>query len=86
MTGVQTCALPISLQTPVVALFGPTDEKIWAPWQAPHRVVTLGAGDSPSFVCRPCGLDGCAGSKVSQCLVALTPAQILVAIDDLLVI
>ena len=75
-----------ALQTPVVALFGPTDEKIWAPWQVPHRVVTLGAGDSPSFVCRPCGLDGCAGSKVSQCLVALTPTQILVAIDDLLVI
>ena len=75
-----------ALQTPVVALFGPTNEKIWAPWQVPHRVVTLGAGDSPSFVCRPCGLDGCAGSKVSQCLVALTPTQILVAIDDLLVI
>ena len=75
-----------ALQTPVVALFGPTDEKIWAPWQVPHRVVTLGAGDSPSFACRPCGLDGCAGSKVSQCLVAITPAQILVAIDDLLML
>ena len=73
-----------ALQTPVVALFGPTDEKIWAPWQAPHRVVALDAGDSPSFACRPCGLDGCAGSKVSQCLVAITPAQILVAIDALL--
>ena len=73
-----------ALQTPVVALFGPTDEKVWAPWQVPHRVVTLGAGDSPSFVCRPCGLDGCAGSKVSQCLVAITPAQILAAIDALL--
>jgi len=73
-----------ALQTPVVALFGPTDEKIWSPWQVPHRVVALGAGDSPTFACRPCGLDGCAGSKVSQCLVAITPAQILVAIDDLL--
>lgn len=75
-----------ALQTPVVALFGPTDEKIWAPWQVPHRVVALGAGDSPSFACRPCGLDGCAGSKISQCLVAITPAQILAAIDDVLVI
>ncbi len=73
-----------ALQTPVVALFGPTDEKIWAPWQVPHRVVALGAGDSPSFACRPCGLDGCAGSKVSQCLVAIAPAQILAAIDALL--
>ena len=75
-----------ALQTPVIALFGPTDEKIWAPWQVPYRVVALGANDSPSFACRPCGLDGCAGSKVSQCLVAITPAQILVAIDDLLMI
>ena len=75
-----------ALQTPVVALFGPTDEKVWASWQAPHRVVTLGANDSPSFACRPCGLDGCAGSKVSQCLVAITPAQILIAIDDLLML
>ena len=75
-----------ALQTPVVALFGPTDEKIWAPWQVPYRLVALDANDSPSFACRPCGLDGCAGSKVSQCLVAITPAQILVAIDDLLVI
>ena len=74
-----------AVQTPVVALFGPTDEKIWAPWQVPHRVVALGSGDSPSFACRPCGLDGCAGSKVSQCLVAITPAQILMAIDELLV-
>ena len=75
-----------ALQTPVVALFGPTDEKIWAPWQVPYRLVALGANDSPSFACRPCGLDGCAGSKVSQCLVAITPAWILDAIDDLLVI
>jgi heptosyltransferase III len=74
-----------ALQTPVVALFGPTDEKIWAPWQVPHCVVALGTNDSPSFACRPCGLDGCAGSKVSQCLVAITPTRILVAIDELLV-
>ena len=74
-----------ALQTPVVALFGPTNEKIWAPWQVPHRVVAFGAVDSPSFACRPCGLDGCAGSKVSQCLVAITPTQIFVAIDELLV-
>lgn len=73
-----------ALYTPVVALFGPTDEKIWAPWQVSHRVVRLGAGDSPSFACRPCGLDGCAGSKVSQCLVAITPTQIFVAIDQLI--
>ena len=76
--------LASALQTPVVALFGPTGEAIWAPWQVPHRVVALGADISPSFACRPCGLDGCAGSKVSQCLVALPASKILSACDDLL--
>ena len=71
-----------AVQTPVIALFGPTDELIWAPWRVPHRVVALGASDSASFACRPCGLDGCAGSKASQCLYAITAAQILAAIDD----
>ena len=74
-----------TLQTPVVALFGPTGEAIWGPWQVPHRIVAFGAGDSPSFACRPCGLDGCAGSKVSQCLVAITTNQIMDAMDELLI-
>jgi heptosyltransferase III len=73
-----------ALQTPVVAMFGPTDERIWAPWRVSHRVVVLGASHSPSFACRPCGLDGCAGSKISQCLHAITGTQILAAIDELL--
>ena len=76
--------LASALQTPVVAMFGPTGEAIWAPWKVPHRVVALGAADSLSFACRPCGLDGCAGSKVSQCLVALPASQILSACDELL--
>ncbi len=76
--------LASALQTPVVAIFGPTDEKIWSPWQVAHKVVALSEDDSPSFACRPCGLDGCAGSKVSQCLMAVEAKQILSAIDDLL--
>ena len=76
--------LASALETPVVAIFGPTDEKIWAPWQVEHRVVALNANDGPSFACRPCGLDGCAGSKVSQCLMAVDAKRILSAVDDLL--
>ncbi|MFM1911568.1 MAG: hypothetical protein RJB18_959 [Pseudomonadota bacterium] len=76
--------LASAVQTPVVAIFGPTDEKIWSPWQVAHKVVALSEDDSPSFACRPCGLDGCAGSKVSQCLMAVEAKQILSAIDDLL--
>ena len=76
--------LASAVQTPVVAIFGPTDEKIWAPWQVEHRVVALSEHDAPSFACRPCGLDGCAGSKVSQCLIAIDAKRILSAVDDLL--
>jgi heptosyltransferase-3 len=76
--------LASAVQTPVVAIFGPTDEKIWSPWQVEHRIVALSEDDSPSFACRPCGLDGCAGSKVSQCLMAVEAKRLLSAIDDLL--
>ena len=74
-----------ALQTPVLAMFGPTGEAVWAPWLVAHRIVALDAVDSPSFACRPCGLDGCAGSKVSQCLVVITPTQILRALDELFI-
>lgn len=76
--------LASAVQTPVVAIFGPTDEKIWSPWKVPHRIVALNEVDEPSFACRPCGLDGCAGSKVSQCLMAVEAKRILSAVDDLL--
>lgn len=76
--------LASAIQTPTVALFGPTDNRIWAPWRVSHRTVFVNGVDSPSFACRPCGLDGCAGSKISQCLYAITPQQILSAIHDLI--
>ena len=76
--------LASALQTPVVAIFGPTDEKKWSPWKVEHRIVALSGDDSPSFACRPCGLEGCAGSKISQCLMAVEAKRILSAIDDLL--
>jgi heptosyltransferase-3 len=76
--------LASALQTPVVALFGPTDDRVWAPWKVPHRVVAVSQQESPSFVCRPCGLDGCGGSKTSQCLYAIAPSTILAATESLL--
>ncbi len=68
-----------ALQRPVVALFGPSSEQEWGPWNNP-RAVVISAG----FTCRPCGLDGCGGSKVSDCLVRLPPAQVLEALERLL--
>ncbi|MEW5864679.1 MAG: putative lipopolysaccharide heptosyltransferase III [Pseudomonadota bacterium] len=54
-----------AMGTPTVALFGPSGEHEWGPWMTAHRVVASG------HTCRPCGLDGCGGGKVSECLTTL---------------
>ncbi|UTH75288.1 putative lipopolysaccharide heptosyltransferase III [Chromobacterium sp. IIBBL 290-4] len=65
-------------QTPVVALFGPSRDKVWGPWQVPHRQVSL---DLP---CRPCNLAGCGGSERSECLENIPVRQVLAAVESLL--
>lgn len=67
-----------ALKVPVVALFGPTSEENWGPWQNPKaRVVT------EPMPCRPCFMDGCGGSKRSDCLERLSTEAILRAYDEL---
>ena len=68
-----------AMGTPVVALFGPSGEFNWRPWQVAHRVVT-----SDAYACRPCGQDGCGGGKISDCLVRLPVDAVLTAVDDLM--
>jgi len=65
--GLDSVAIHIAaaVQTPCVALFGPSGDRFWHPWQVPHRIVT-----SP-FTCRPCGMDGCGNGKISDCLQAI---------------
>ncbi|MCB2185082.1 MAG: putative lipopolysaccharide heptosyltransferase III [Deltaproteobacteria bacterium] len=70
--------LAAALGVPTVVLFGPSGEKMWGPWQTPSEVVTL------EMACRPCGRDGCEGSKVSRCLVGLAPEMVCGAVDRLL--
>jgi hypothetical protein len=53
--------------TPTVALFGPSGDQEWGPWQ----VRTAASWPATVHPCRPCGQDGCGGSKVSDCLTAL---------------
>ena len=60
--------LAAAMGVPCVALFGPTGEALWRPWGVEHRVVTTG------HTCRPCGVDGCGGGKLSECL-AFLPVQ-----------
>jgi heptosyltransferase-3 len=67
------------MQTRVIALFGPSGELEWGPWQVAHRVVA-----SSAHPCRPCGNDGCGGGKVSECLTHLPLVAVLSAVDSLL--
>jgi len=78
--GVDSAPMHIAaaMQTPVVALFGPSGDIEWGPWMVRSRVIT---SDHP---CRPCGNDGCGGGKVSECLTALPVERVLGAINELL--
>lgn len=64
--------------TPVVALFGPSGDREWGPWNVRSAVVTSG------HPCRPCGNDGCGGGKVSECLTTLDFALVAAAAERLL--
>lgn len=67
-----------AMKTPVVALFGPSGEIEWGPWQVPQRILVSG------HACRPCGNDGCGGGKFSECLNDISVEQVLAAVTELL--
>jgi heptosyltransferase-3 len=67
-----------AMGTPTVALFGPSGDIEWGPWQVPHRIVTS------THPCRPCGRDGCGGGKRSECLAAIDVPQAFAAVQFLL--
>ena len=69
--------LAAAVQTPCVALFGPSGDIEWGPWQVPHRVVAA------KVPCRPCGNAGCGGGWRSECLEKITVQQVLAAYDSL---
>jgi heptosyltransferase-3 len=66
-----------AMQTPCVALFGPSGDIEWGPWRVPHRVV------SAALPCRPCGNAGCGGGWRSECLERIAVRQVLDAVDAL---
>jgi heptosyltransferase-3 len=68
-----------AMGTPTLALFGPSGELEWGPWRVAHRVVV-----SQAHPCRPCGLDGCGGGKVSECLTTLDVGRVYDAFEALL--
>lgn len=77
--------LAAAARTSVVAIFGPTNHRAWAPWTpySPSRVVRL---DLP---CSPCAYVGHSvgqrqGCAARTCLAQLTVDQVLAAAEDLL--
>jgi heptosyltransferase-3 len=79
--GVDSAPMHIAaaMGTPALALFGPSSESAWGPWRVAQRVVV-----STQFSCRPCGLDGCGGGKVSECLTTLPVVLVHAALQSLL--
>jgi heptosyltransferase-3 len=77
--GVDSAPMHIAaaMQTPVVALFGPSGDKEWGPWQVKHKVIT------ENYTCRPCGLDGCGGGKISECLTTIPVSIVIDAVREL---
>jgi len=61
-----------ALKVPVVALFGPTSELNWGPWMHNRAAVV-----TQNISCRPCRLDGCGGSKMSDCLWTLSAQEVV---------
>ena len=70
--------LAAAMGVPTVALFGPSSEAVWGPWNVEQRVVTT------THSCRPCGVDGCGGGKVSECLTLLGVEPVHAAAEELL--
>lgn len=79
--GVDSAPMHIAaaMGTPTVAIFGPSGDEEWGPWNVAHRIVA-----SKNHPCRPCGRDGCEGSKVSECLTTLSVEEVWRACSDLL--
>lgn len=82
---------------PTVALYGPTDPRLWAPWPAGGLDAPWAAAGSiqrrgnvwlvqNALPCTPCQLEGCARhlESHSQCLDELTVQQVLRAADQAL--
>ncbi|MDL1969669.1 MAG: putative lipopolysaccharide heptosyltransferase III [Candidatus Desulfofervidaceae bacterium] len=96
--GVDTAPMHMAaaLNKPVIALFGPTGMAIWGPWEndlsytdfaSPYKIKgtqTLGKHTvlQKDWDCVPCGKDGCNGSKISKCLHAITPAEVISVLKE----
>jgi heptosyltransferase-3 len=70
--------LAAAMCTPTIALFGPSGDQEWGPWMVPNKTITT------DISCRPCGLDGCGGGKISDCLMQIQPTTVFSSVQELL--
>jgi heptosyltransferase-3 len=49
-----TIHMASALKKPVIAIFGPTDDKVWRPYKTKFQILALDKNYSPKFKCRPC--------------------------------
>lgn len=73
--------LAVAVGTPVVAIFGPTDERVYGPY-SPDSVAVASV-----MPCRPCFKDGSMPScRSMQCIAAVTVEQVWRAVEDRLAV
>ena len=79
---------------PTVALYGPTDPRLWGPWPAGGLDAPWAAAGAiqhrgnvrllqHAFPCTPCQLEGCERRLTSEsaCLIELTPQAVIAAVE-----
>lgn len=70
--------IAVAVSTPVVALFGPTNERIWSPFGEGHIVL------SKEFECKPCKKGMCEGVQLRDCMSAIKPDDVKKAVEKVL--
>jgi heptosyltransferase-3 len=91
--------LAAATDTPTVALYGPTDPRLWGPWPAGGLDRPWAAAGTIQqrgnvwlvqnpLPCLPCQLEGCQRrlDSFSRCLDELTPIQVISAVDQALAV
>jgi heptosyltransferase-2 len=81
--------LAASVNTPVAAVFGPSNPTAWGPWcpkgaESPHEVISLGLSCQPCFY-RGFSLGSPSGCPTRDCLEWLRPEAVIHTATEMLV-